>query len=156
MSRTNACAVGVQLQISVPKQTYIFSADTLFLWYSVKRHIRGVSEVICAQRHTTTYVVRHTVIQESIQDGYFCPRPPKQSHKRSRDQSRSQAITLFQSELKRRIGNHTQTVLANRIPCKNATDHEVKINVYVFRKLDLTRTSLYAKEAKIENVVFQL
>ena len=44
-----------------------------------------------------------------------------------------------------RIGHHTQTVLANRIACKNAAaTHAVKILMFFFfRKLDLTRTSLH-------------
>ena len=51
-------AIGVQLQISFPKQTYIFSPDTSCLRYSIKCQTRGIPEVICAQRHTTTYVSR--------------------------------------------------------------------------------------------------
>ena len=52
-------AIGVQLQISFPKQMYIFSLDTSYLWYSIKCQTRGVPEVICAQRHTTTCMSRH-------------------------------------------------------------------------------------------------
>ena len=55
----NPCAIPVQLQIGVPKQTYIFSLDTSSLWYSIKCQTRGVPEVICAQRHTTTCMSRH-------------------------------------------------------------------------------------------------
>ena len=55
----NPCAIGVQLQISILKQTYIFSHDTSCLWYSIKFQTRGVPQVICAQRHTTTCMSRH-------------------------------------------------------------------------------------------------
>ena len=55
----NPYAIPVQLQIGVPKQTYIFSLDTSSLWYSIKCQTRGVPEVICAQRHTTTCMSRH-------------------------------------------------------------------------------------------------
>ena len=58
-TNANPCAIGVQLQIGVPKQTYIFSLDTSCLWYSIKCQTRGVPEVICAQRHTTTCMSRH-------------------------------------------------------------------------------------------------
>ena len=53
------CALGVRLQITVSKQMYIFSRDTSCLWYSMKCQTRGVSEVICAQRHTRTCMSRH-------------------------------------------------------------------------------------------------
>ena len=33
--------------------------DTSCLWYSIKCQTRGVPEVICAKRHTTTCVSRH-------------------------------------------------------------------------------------------------
>ena len=55
----NPCALGVQLPISVPKQTYIFSLDTSCLWYSIKCQTRRVPEVICTQRHTRTCMSRH-------------------------------------------------------------------------------------------------
>ena len=58
-NNANPCAIGVQLQISVPKQTYIFSLDTSRLWYSIECQTRGIPEVICAQRHTTTCMPRH-------------------------------------------------------------------------------------------------
>ena len=44
----NPCAIGVQLQISILKQTYIFSHDTSCLWYSIKFQTRGVPQAICA------------------------------------------------------------------------------------------------------------
>ena len=31
------------------------------LWYSIECQTRGVSEVICAQRHSTTYMPRHNI-----------------------------------------------------------------------------------------------
>ena len=42
------------------KRTYIFSLDTSCLCYSIKCHTTGVPEVICAQRHTTTCMSRHS------------------------------------------------------------------------------------------------
>ena len=54
-----ACAIGVQLQISILKQTYIFSHDTSCLWSSIKFQTRGVPQAIFAQRHTTTCMSHH-------------------------------------------------------------------------------------------------
>ena len=55
----NPCAIGVDLQISILKQTYIFSHDTSCLWYSIKFQTRGVPQAICAQRRTTTCMSHH-------------------------------------------------------------------------------------------------
>ena len=54
-------AIVVQLQISFPKQTYIFSLDTSCLWYSIQCQTRGIPEVICAERHTATCMSRHNL-----------------------------------------------------------------------------------------------
>ena len=74
----NPCAIRVQLQISVPKQTYIFSLDTFCLWYSIKCQTREVPEVICAQIPTTTCTSRHNsrwLIELSLQTiPYMCAR----------------------------------------------------------------------------------
>ena len=51
MDRANPCAIGVQIQIIVPEQTYIFSPDTSCLGYSIKCQTMEVLEIIWAQRH---------------------------------------------------------------------------------------------------------
>ena len=38
---------------------HISSLDMSCLWYSIKCQTRGVPEVICTQRHTTTCMPRH-------------------------------------------------------------------------------------------------
>ena len=86
------CAIGVQLQIGVPKQTYIFSLDTSCLWYSIKCQTRGFLKLIV---HKGTQQLAYLV---TIQGG-CSTYPPKQSKQRERAQFGSQAITLFQSEL---------------------------------------------------------
>lgn len=58
----------------------------------IERQSGGVSEVICAQGHTAICVLWHF-------SKWPIRRPPKISHKRLREYFRSQAITLFQSEL---------------------------------------------------------
>ena len=90
----NPCAIGVQLQISVPKQTYIFSLYMSCLWYSIECQTRGVPEVICAQRHSTTCMPRHNTKWLLTLSPF-----PRQSHKYARAQFGSQAITLFRSGL---------------------------------------------------------
>ena len=42
------------------KRTFFRSLDTSCLWYSIKCKTREVPEVICAQRHKTNYMSRHT------------------------------------------------------------------------------------------------
>ena len=46
MGRANPCAIGVQIQIIVPEQTYIFSPDTSCLGYFIKCQTMGVFEII--------------------------------------------------------------------------------------------------------------
>ena len=46
MGRANPCAIGVQIQIIVPEQTYIFSPDTSCLGYLIKCQTMGVFEII--------------------------------------------------------------------------------------------------------------
>ena len=41
------------------KHTYSRSLETSCLWYSIECKIRGVPEVICAQRHETNYMSPH-------------------------------------------------------------------------------------------------
>ena len=41
------------------KHTYSRSLETSCLWYSIKCKTRGVPEVICAQRHKTSYMSPH-------------------------------------------------------------------------------------------------
>ena len=50
MGRASPRAIGVQIQIIVPKQTYIFSPNTSCLEYSIKCQTMGVLEIIWAQQ----------------------------------------------------------------------------------------------------------
>ena len=79
MGRATPCAIGVQIQIIVPKQTYIFSPDTSCLGYSIKCQTMEVLEIIWAQRHTASCTFRH---YSRWLLGVFCP--PKRFHKRAR------------------------------------------------------------------------
>ena len=73
MGRANSCAIGVQIQIIVPKQTYLFSPDTSCLGYSIKCQTMRVLEIIWAQRHTASCMSRH---YSRWLMGVFCPPPP--------------------------------------------------------------------------------
>ena len=70
MGRANPCAIGLQIQITVPEQTYIFSPDTSCLGYSIKCQTMGVLEIIWAQRHTASCTSQH---YSRWLLGVFCP-----------------------------------------------------------------------------------
>ena len=46
-------------QCIVLQQTYVFAVNILLFWNSIKRQMQGVSEIICAQRYTTVYMLRY-------------------------------------------------------------------------------------------------